>query len=317
RGDAPVADCGGRGLPPRAFRYRDANDVGGGAYSEWSAPQEDDAYRIPFGDYAGQGLVVSKPGNTQLIGDIDGDGLLDRLSLVAMVSFQVAMPRILLNTGSGFSTQSAVAQAYAASFANLEYDQPVLSYQQIRARAPTANAEAWGWNLPPCGDMYAMCSLVRTTRRARLAQELYARGAQAHSSTLAELRASGTNPSPGFFEPRPSVKLVDLDADGLAEIVVSTRLYGARQSFDCNAPNQPLSPPGPIFDETIAVVFRNTGTGWVNDAAAQALASGLPAFEEILVKSTYQTEVEEPAVVQLILGSYAALNPCANLSVWG
>src|SRR5262249_18718923 len=125
---------------------------------------------------------------------------------------------------------------------------------------------------------------------------------------------------PGFFEPRPSVKLVDLDADGLADLVVSTLLHGPRRNFDCNAPSQPLSPPGPIFDETITVVFRNTGSGWVNDAAAQAFASGLPPFEEILVKSTYQTEVDEPAAVLLSLGSdpYAAAhNPCANLGVWG
>src|SRR5262249_55671552 len=101
------------------------------------------------------------------------------------------------------------------------------------ARAPTANAEYWGWNDPAQGgEMYAMCSLVRTTRRARLAQELYPRGPQAHSSRLAQLRASGSNPSPGFFEPRPSVKLVDLDADGLADLVVSTLLHGPRRNFD-------------------------------------------------------------------------------------
>ncbi|TMA33732.1 MAG: hypothetical protein E6J87_09175 [Deltaproteobacteria bacterium] len=321
-GDDPIADCAGRGLPPRTFRYRDANDVGGGAYSQWSAPQENDAYRIPFGDYAGQGFLVSKPGNTQLIGDIDGNGLPDRLSMAAIVSFQVATPQIHLNTGSGFTSQGAVAAAYTNSFASLEYDQPGLAYQQIRTRAPTANAEAWGWNDPGSGgEMYAMCSLIRTKRRARLAQELYARGAQAHSSTRAQLRASGANPSRGFFEPRPSVKLVDLDADGLADLVVSARLHGARQNFRCSAPDQPLSPPGPIFDEAITVVFRNTGSGWVNDAAAQALANGLPPFEEILVKSSYQTEVDEPASFQLSLTTYdpadSALNPCANLGVWG
>jgi len=110
-GDDPIADCAGRGLPPRTFRYRDANDEGGGAYSEWSAPQQNDAYRIPFGDYAGQGFVVTKPGNTQPIGDIDGDGLPDRLSLVAMLSFEVATPQIHLNTGSGFSSGGPVAAA--------------------------------------------------------------------------------------------------------------------------------------------------------------------------------------------------------------
>src|SRR5262249_21570139 len=160
------------------------------------------------------------------------------------------------------SGQGALAAAYRDSFANLEYDQPRLEFRQIPARAPNTDSmrfqEDWFANR----GLYAMCSLTRTTRRARLAQELYARGAQAESSTLAQLYASGGAPSPGFFEPRPSVRLVDLDADGLADLVVSTRLHGARRSFDCSTPNQPLAQPGAIFDETITAVFRNTGSGW-------------------------------------------------------
>jgi hypothetical protein len=280
--DDPVEDC--EGLPPRTFRYRDANDAGAGA-SQWSAPSDYDAYRIPFGDYSGKGMVVSKPGNAQWVGDINGDGLPDRLSVVGLVSFEPAPPAIQINTGSGFHGSSAnsewgqTAALYTQSLQSLEYDQPRLEFQQIPADAPFDNAQWWveEWN-DAYLNMYAMCSLEWTTRRARLSQELFPRGVAAETSSLAELRASGAAPSAGFVEPRPSVELVDLDADGLAELVVSTRLHGPRRHFDCNDPGNPLATPGPVFSETVTVVFRNTGSGWVNDLAAQELARGLPPF---------------------------------------
>ena len=41
-------------------------------------------------------------------------------------------------------------------------------------------------------------------------------------SSLSDLFASGSAPSEGYFEPLPSVKMADLDSDGLADLVIST-----------------------------------------------------------------------------------------------
>src|SRR5688572_6456710 len=79
-GADPIADCAGRGLPPRAFRYRDASDVGSARYSQSAS---DNAYRMPFGDYTSASAPLWRNGFPVLVGDLDGDGLPDRIEILA------------------------------------------------------------------------------------------------------------------------------------------------------------------------------------------------------------------------------------------
>ena len=308
----PVAGCAGQGLPPRTFRYRDASDVGAAQYSQ---SNDDSAYRIPFGDYTSASVPLWRNGFPILIGDLDGDGLPDRLEIVAGSINETGVARILINTGSGFegTTSSGrfgdIARRYQASFESLTYDKPRWEYRQIHAPLAGQFYSDTSWN----DSMYAMCSVTRNYTTAHLADELLARGAGARTSSLSQLLSSGGAPSQGYFEPLPSVKMADLDSDGLADLIVSTRLGGVTREFDCSHPSAPLSSPERFAAQTISVVFRNTGVGWQRD---DALASGLPPFEEVIAKSTRQTELDEPSPAAFRSGD-VAMNPCANRGVFG
>jgi hypothetical protein len=62
------------------FRYRDASDVGSARYSQST---NDPAYRVPFGDYMSASVPLWRNGFPVLIGDLNGDGLPDRIEIVA------------------------------------------------------------------------------------------------------------------------------------------------------------------------------------------------------------------------------------------
>jgi len=299
---ASVASC--TGLPPRTFDYRDAADV----TDKWSAPHEHDAHRIPFGDYSTPGVIVP-PANTNLIGDINGDGLPDHISIYSYLhNYDLASITIEINTKDGFVALHTGDSYFDSFFRDLVYSQPRLDYKQIPMPHPaTPFANEWD------GNNYAMCWLNVTYQNVNLAQQLYGRGVFSTTSSLANLRASGNGPPNNeFFEPRPSVKLVDLDADGLADLVVSFWLHGAKQQVDCSG--QPVAGSQEV-NEHVRVVFRNTGSGWVKD---DALAANLPPFEEIMVKSSYQTYTDEHYTVLFGLpGDNEATSACANLSLRG
>jgi RHS repeat-associated protein len=312
-GADPVVDCAGRGLPPRAFRYRDAADVGSGSYSEST---NDARYRLPFGDYRSAYAPLLRNGFPVLIGDLDGDGLPDRLEILSTSIDDLATFRILINTGAGFegasdsTRQGEIARQFRDSFRSLTYAKPTWEYRQIPAPIQGGLYQEFAWN----DSMFAMCSVTPTLRSATLSQELLSRGAGRRTSTLAALRASGGAPSAGYFEPLPSVRMADLDSDGRADLVVSLRLAGVTRHFDCSNPSAPLAVPERFAAQTVAVVFRNTGSGWERD---DSLATGLPPFDEAIAKSSYQTEVDEPSQYEFQLYEEGAASPCANRGIWG
>src|SRR5262249_421385 len=145
----PVADCAGRGLPPQTFRYRDAGDVGGGPYSQST---DDAAYRIPFGDYTSADVPLWRNGFPVLIGDLHGDGLPDRLEILAPPINDFGSFRVLINNGSGFSAASDagprgdVARRYRDAFAGLTYTKPRWEYRQIPVRMPGQFYDDTSWN---------------------------------------------------------------------------------------------------------------------------------------------------------------------------
>lgn len=313
----PVGSC--TGLPRREFRYRDAYDVSSsGAGSQLFSL---DDYRIPFGSY--QDLVIFyewKKSFPQLIGDLNGDGMPDRVQLEFTNKLEPATQvRVLINRWmGGFSATdpsvSALAATYQQSIESLTYVQPGWDYVQIPAPITGRDwfVEEWNTN----GTMHAMCSVTPTSRVATLSQELHHDGVEAATTGLwAGLVASEGAPFAGSIEPRPSVKLVDLDSDGLADLVLSIRLSGVKRHFDCDGTE--LATPQVFPPSTVTVVFRNTGSGWINDAEAQALAEGLPPFEEVIVRSSYQTELEDPAPFSMWDGGPWGASPCANMSYLG
>ena len=282
----PVVSC--NGMPPREFDYTRG----------WSSGNYD-PLRIPLGGYPGHSPnpAIWKQNYPQLIGDINGDGLPDRIQFGYDYKLDyVARIRVFINTvlisPEAWSETDASAVIYKQSFESLTYNQPGFDYVQIPAGV---SGHEWFVDLwYDEGTMNAMCSVTPTSRVATLSQELRHDGIEAATTGLwPDLLASAGSPFAGSIEPRPSVKLVDINSDGLADLVLSVRLGGLKRHFDCDG--MELATPEEIPALTVSIVFRNTGSGWINDAEAQALAEGLPPFEEVIAKSSYQTELEEPS----------------------
>src|SRR5262245_39691334 len=114
--------------------------------------------------------------------------------------------------------------------------------------------------------MYAMCSVTPAIQpNVQLSSKLLPRGLGAKTSSLNALYESGNSPSKGYIKPLPSFRLVDIDADGLADIIISIRLNAVKRHFNCNDPTHPLASPESFQEQTLAVVFRNNGAGWNRD----------------------------------------------------
>ncbi len=99
---------------------------------------------------------------------------------------------------------------------------------------------------------------------------------------------SSTSPSEGFIEARGGHYLQDVNADGLADLVISVRLAGGRVTHD--AGGNPLALAQGL-EKHVAIVFINTGDpatgGWIRD---DTLATGLPPFDEVMFESAWATE---------------------------
>src|SRR4030095_1097361 len=168
--------------------------------------------------------------------DLDGNGLPDRLEILAPSINEFAAFRVLINTGAGFHGASDsgpwgdVARRYRDAFPSLTYTGPRWESRETPPAIATAFYADNGWNDQ---SMYAMCSVTPAERVANLSPELLGRGGGARTSSLSrppagrvETRAGGGRgrgvgartsslsrlyasngaPSDGWVEPMPSVK---------------------------------------------------------------------------------------------------------------
>ena len=109
--------------------------------------------------------------------------------------------------------------------------------------------------------------------------------------------------------------VVDLDADGRADLVMSIQLTGAHASLE-SCTSGVRGEPAWYGGARVSVVFRNTGDGWARDSARDAadgnLAEGLPAFGTVAIESpeyAYRSMIDASAY-----GDGTALRPSAERS---
>ncbi len=295
-----IAQC--TGLPRQEFEYTDSKDDA--TTAQYSKFVKDENYVVPF---AGNWWVGATP---LRIGDINGDGLPDLLKGGYTFGVATDETRIEINTGSGFVEDPA----WTAALLNLEVERPRADFMQIKPDYSSGGGQEV-FRFSSVGIFEANYTTVKRpvsdTPPAAMARPegRYSGGAYASFSTGL--------PQPGWIEGLGRLFLTDINADGLADIVVSVRLGGVDKVL--NADGTPIAPalvqrePGRV----VQMVYRNTGDpslGWVED---QQLASGLPPFGVVHFESGYGAESRIPFGVttgwDIVTSPYqpGGIDPCS------
>ncbi len=248
-------------------------------------------YAPPEIDYGGW-----YPADPPFFGDINGDGLVD---LIALDAHLLGATGVYLNTGSTFSRS---AEWSAALFGLPAFEHPKMT---VTRKHPL------DYPSPPNPEwMEGICEATLTYDMRPISGELRVSASITGDSTHTSVTAV------------PHVFLRDVDADGLADLVVSVRLSGVHKDVDCNG--NLLNPAGYQEGVTRSFVFRNRGTagiGWIRD---DALAQGLPAFEEVAFEGYAYTDrppSTDPPTPPTDPGTLATVGPCSGQGLgdtfWG
>jgi RHS repeat-associated protein len=271
-----VGSDGTATLPRQEFRYTDHGLAG----SQWSSDAP--AWHLE---------------SDAQLADVNGDGLPDKLRLLPEATLD---PTIELNTGSGWvadSDWSASAQAAAAATPVLQlratlvwpamaqatpYEYLGQPYPQPSLGVTEASLHVDGAPVAPNGAAGDVTPKLRGVRSSINGFAIL-KAAQAPTTVEGEVRVL-----------RRGSRAVDLDADGLADLVYSFSMSGITMNAQPDGSLRGAGELAYVPGQQVSVVFRNTGTpcpqsapqgpdcGFVLDPA---LASGLPPFESVRVES--------------------------------
>ena len=263
-----LGDC--TGLPRTEYEYTDPNDDPE-TTEQFSKFDVDENYVIPFGGgNAHWGVPPVR------LADINGDGLTDLIRGGYYVG-GYSLGTVELNTGTGFVLDTDWTNALQA----LQVERPRADFTQIRA----VSADAL------LGDNVGIIAATFSTVTEAVSDFPMANPARPFAVASAGARANtspGAPPVDGSVEAIGRLFFQDVNADGLADIIVSVRLSGVDVVLDSQGS---AVPPTRVQGESVSMVFRNTGTGWEEDSD---LAIGLPIFDDVIFESTYAVDLRDP-----------------------
>lgn len=162
----------------------------------------------------------------------------------------------------------------------------------------------WGASNPPAGSWEAAFAALTFDNLRLEVETVFVLGGGGKAAYSATVSSNGTRPisessdvlsTPAIDEhpsvdiaARPRVHLLDVNADGYVDVVMSIRLSGVTLNVD--AGGNALATPVYQSGQTISIVYRNThdpadvDMGFVRD---DDLARGLPIFDDVSVETPY------------------------------
>ncbi|HIK85696.1 MAG TPA: hypothetical protein EYG08_11340 [Myxococcales bacterium] len=310
-------DCPGdislcTGLPRREYVYTDSKDDGLiGQHSKFI--KEDSYPPIYYGtfenafphpenysiDFAGS---VFQRGYGVRTADVNGDGLVDLIEggfmggalreLNGIAAQDLNTLKVRLNTGQGFIKDPA----WTAAFRELEVERPRADFEQTIHNvlaSPVSDVlylgESGIIDESPNSVLY---SSVEHPIGIAPQPDMTRPDVRYSTNSYEDLLAYGR--SSGWIEAMGRLFFADINADGLADIIVSVRLSGVDRVLDANgvtiAPTSVQRQPG----LTVRNVYRNSGDpaiGWIRD---DTLAAGLPPFGVVQYESDHGAESRIP-----------------------
>jgi hypothetical protein len=211
--------------------------------------------------------------------DVNGDGKQDAVVAVCPVEFRPCGPSAtgvwqVWIKGDGVWR---LDPAWSSALSQLTFEIPTLSVQYTSLTASdmeSDQSQQVGWELGV--DGYSGLSHPSCAATDGVATErIY------FSETQHRYHS---NDDPNTFLPAVNWYMVDLDGDGLSDLIASARVGGLWLTHDCSG-GTVVRRPTPLYVEgkTVRTVFLNDGQSWA--LAPSSYASGLPDFSRTFVSS--------------------------------
>lgn len=231
-------ETGCSGLPAQSFSYTDASSLAPGTSTQWSAS----SWTLPVSFNGGTGDQTGKDYGVRMA-DVNGDGLFD-LVRAFKTSTGSEIHEVYLGNGAGWD--AAADPAWSAALASL-------SFTEQRAKLNFDNTYG------------NLCSISTPNHSSKVFFS-------EHRYWGNQVDQSGTTIT---FDPPVRARILDVNSDGLADIVVSYNVGGGQVAQNCSAINPTLKT---VAHKRVRVVFVNDGSGW---AADTAMAAALPEFHAL------------------------------------
>ena len=262
-------------LPEMKFEYS-KNSLPATPSSQWTSVPQEGRWK----DASGNNTTGPPIGRIRFA-DVNGDGLQDAIEAncppgLRPCDASEGLRRVWIKGTQGWRHDLAWSNALNA----LTVAVPTISVQYTPMNAEEiefyhpGNTPFWNWNASDWGTVGALahstCGATTGTVVDRISFDQY------------NMRYD-TNTSANTLYAEMNWHVIDLNGDGLSDLIASARAGGVWITHNCD--NTRRTAPQYVEGETIRVAFMNTGSAWV--PAPPGYTASLPDFSRTFVSSEH------------------------------